>query len=116
MKKKNEPPPARKRRSEGLPPSDGKAPRPPCVEGLLSIVIEPLRRTDRTCASGRVAPCIAVMSATWCSRVLPQTFALKSDGVGDCGNPLNPQHHLSTRNSIQQIIRLYTNNTYNPKT
>ncbi|MFS7985399.1 hypothetical protein Hanom_Chr11g00997931 [Helianthus anomalus] len=72
-----EPPPARKRRSEGLPPSDGKAPRPPCVEGLLSMVIErPFWRTDRTCASGRVAPCIAVMSATCRSRVLPQTCAL----------------------------------------
>ncbi|KAK8638351.1 hypothetical protein V6N13_136782 [Hibiscus sabdariffa] len=36
------PPPARKRRSEGLPPSEGKAPRPPCGEGFLSIT-QPLR-------------------------------------------------------------------------
>lgn len=28
------PPPARKRRSEGQPPSEGKAPRPPCGDGI----------------------------------------------------------------------------------
>ena len=37
-----EPPPAKKRRSEGLPPSDGRAPRPPCGKGLVSIK-QPLR-------------------------------------------------------------------------
>lgn len=74
---KDEPPPARKRRSEGLPPSEGKAPRPPCVEGLVSIVMEPFFiRTDRTWANGRVAPSKAVMSATFRSRVLPQKLSL----------------------------------------
>lgn len=59
-----EPPPARKRRSEGLPPSEGKAPRPPCGAGLVAVT-QPLRRTVGTCKSGRrFTLCIAVMSTT----------------------------------------------------
>ncbi|KAL6999226.1 hypothetical protein U1Q18_000386 [Sarracenia purpurea var. burkii] len=61
--KTKEPPPARKRRSDGLPPSEGRAPRPPCGDGLLSFT-QPLRRTARTCMRSRGTPSIAVISTT----------------------------------------------------
>ena len=71
------PPPARNKRSDGLPPSEGKAPRPPCGEGLLCAT-EPLRRTERAWTMRRTTLCIAVMPTTLQTWVLPQNPIIPS--------------------------------------
>lgn len=55
------PPPARKRRSDGLPPADGRAPRPPCEAGLEEAMVA----VGSTCAAAwprRKAATLAVMT------------------------------------------------------
>lgn len=55
------PPPARKRRSDGLPPADGRAPRPPCGAGLEEAMVA----VGSTCAAAwprRRAATLAVMT------------------------------------------------------
>jgi hypothetical protein len=63
--RRTRPPPARKRRSDGLPPADGRAPRPPCEAGL--VVEQAMAPVGSTCAAAgprRGAATLAVMPTT----------------------------------------------------
>lgn len=58
------PPPARKRRSEELPPAEGRAPRPPWGAGLRSLSKRrPLEKGGRRLG---VSTCGAVSRRRWC--------------------------------------------------